>query len=67
MAHTHEYDCIVCGAHFDSMEELARHDSAVHEPKVDVARDASEPIGTEHRRADAGDDDASRRETPGDT
>ena len=25
MAHTHEYDCIVCGAHFDSQNELVRH------------------------------------------
>src|SRR5437868_4667896 len=22
MAHTHEYDCVVCGAHFDSQEDL---------------------------------------------
>ena len=25
MAHTHEYDCIVCGAHFDSQNELVSH------------------------------------------
>jgi hypothetical protein len=25
MAHTHEYDCIVCGAHFDSSKDLAEH------------------------------------------
>ena len=23
MAHTHEYDCVVCGAHFDSQDDLA--------------------------------------------
>lgn len=30
MAHTHEYDCIVCGAHFDSSEEVAKHNEEVH-------------------------------------
>ena len=25
MAHTHEYDCIVCGAHFDNSKDLSRH------------------------------------------
>jgi hypothetical protein len=32
MAHTHEYDCIVCGAHFDSMQELDRHNRREHVP-----------------------------------
>ena len=30
MAHTHEYDCIVCGAHFDDSKTLARHNEAAH-------------------------------------
>lgn len=30
MAHTHEYDCIVCGAHFDSSKDVARHNEEVH-------------------------------------
>jgi len=30
MAHTHEHDCIACGAHFDSSEELARHNEKAH-------------------------------------
>jgi hypothetical protein len=30
MTHTHEYDCIVCGAHFDSSEDLAKHNEAQH-------------------------------------
>jgi len=25
MAHTHEYDCKVCGAHLDSRQELDQH------------------------------------------
>lgn len=30
MAHTHEYDCIVCGAHFDSSEDLDKHNQEEH-------------------------------------
>lgn len=30
MAHTHEYDCIVCGSHFDSSKDLAKHNEDAH-------------------------------------
>lgn len=30
MAHTHEFDCIVCGAHLDSQDQLARHNQDNH-------------------------------------
>ena len=30
MTHTHEYDCIVCGAHFESSKDLSRHNEAAH-------------------------------------
>jgi hypothetical protein len=30
MAHTHEFDCKVCGAHLDSSEELAQHTKKQH-------------------------------------
>lgn len=30
MEHTHEYDCIVCGAHFDDSKTLARHNESAH-------------------------------------
>lgn len=30
MAHTHEFDCRQCNAHFDSREELDRHNQQVH-------------------------------------
>lgn len=30
MAHTHEYDCIVCGAHFDDSQSLSRHNREAH-------------------------------------
>jgi hypothetical protein len=54
MAHTHEFDCIVCGAHLDSQDELSRHNEERHAPKK--AMDASapaEPMGNEKRRSDA--------------
>ena len=54
--HTHEFDCIVCGAHFDSQEELHRHDMQKHEPKNLAAPNApAEPIGNE-REIDDRDD-----------
>ena len=53
MTHTHEYDCIVCGAHFDSQDDLARHDRAEHEPKQAApSDDLAEPIGNERVRDD---------------
>lgn len=30
MDHTHEYDCIVCGSHFESSEDLAEHNEKAH-------------------------------------
>ena len=30
MGHTHEYDCIVCGAHFEDSKTLARHNEEAH-------------------------------------
>jgi hypothetical protein len=30
MSHTHEYDCIVCGEHFDDSQTLARHNERAH-------------------------------------
>ncbi len=49
MEHTHEFDCIVCGAHFDSQEDLARHDREQHEPakKASPGDNDSESIGDE--------------------
>ena len=28
--HTHEYDCIACGAHFDDSKSLSRHNEEKH-------------------------------------
>ena len=30
MEHTHQYDCIVCGGHFDNSEDLANHNEHAH-------------------------------------
>jgi hypothetical protein len=30
MAHTHEFDCIICGAHLDSRKELDQHNQREH-------------------------------------
>jgi hypothetical protein len=51
MAHTHEYDCVVCGAHFDTEKDLQRHNEATHVPKLATdPRAPAEPMGTEHAR-----------------
>lgn len=34
MAHTHEHDCIVCGAHFDALADLDRHNRDQHLSKA---------------------------------
>lgn len=47
MAHTHEYDCIVCGAHFDSSKDLSRHNEAAH---------LATATGMERPRADRGEE-----------
>lgn len=33
MAHTHEFDCKVCGAHLDSRQELDKHNRDNHSSK----------------------------------
>ena len=57
MAHTHEYDCVVCGAHFDSQDDLAKHDREAHAPReaIDIHAPA-EPMGNERPRRHDPDD-----------
>ena len=67
MAHTHEYDCVVCGAHFDDERSLQRHNQEQHAPKQAIdPREPAEPMGTEHARHHEGDqsrnDDRGRRD-----
>ena len=38
MAHTHEFDSKVCGAHLDSRQELDQHTREKHQDKSQSAR-----------------------------
>lgn len=58
MEQAHEFDCIVCGAHFVSEEALHRHDREQHAPKqaIDI-RAPAEPMGNERARKPTEPDD----------
>jgi hypothetical protein len=43
MAHTHEFDCRVCGAHLDSKRELDEHTKKEHTSQASSASSASNP------------------------
>jgi len=46
MDHTHEYDCIVCGAHFEDSRSLDAHNRAEHlrnAQGTEVPRDPAHP------------------------
>lgn len=53
MEHTHEYDCIVCGAHFDDSQSLARHNKEKH---------LKTATGMEKPRIDSAESDRSRED-----
>jgi hypothetical protein len=51
MDHTHEFDCVVCGAHFDDEKTLQRHNQDTHVPQQAIdPRAPAEPMGTERAR-----------------
>jgi hypothetical protein len=51
MAHTHEFDCIVCGAHFDDERTLQHHNQESHTTQRAIdPRAPAEPMGTERAR-----------------
>jgi hypothetical protein len=51
MEYEHEYDCVVCGAHFDSEDALHLHDREKHAPKQAIdPRAPAEPMGNERPR-----------------
>jgi hypothetical protein len=56
MEHTHEFDCIICGAHLDSEQDLARHNKEKHTPQVAADVERAEPIGNEQPRREEPDD-----------
>jgi len=41
MAHTHEFDCRICGAHLDSREDLDRHNEKEHGQKASSSGNSS--------------------------
>lgn len=54
MAHTHEFDCNICGAHFDRESDLQKHSMEQHTPKKAIdPRAPAEPMGTERARKPA--------------
>ena len=53
MAHTHEHDCIVCGAHFDALDDLDKHNREQHLRKA---------TGNERPRQDAEKSDEAQRD-----
>lgn len=58
MAHTHEFDCRICGAHLDSRQELEQHNRANH---PDKARDSQASDSSRMRgKSSSGDTDSSR-------
>jgi hypothetical protein len=56
MEHTHEFDCIICGAHLDSEQELDRHNKEKHTPRVAANVERADPIGNEESRKEEPDD-----------
>jgi hypothetical protein len=43
MAHTHEFDCPVCGAHLDSRKELQDHTRDQHSQQGSSKTNRDEP------------------------
>ena len=41
MAHTHEFDCKVCGAHLDSRQELDQHNRDKHSASAQSGQSSS--------------------------
>jgi hypothetical protein len=53
MEHQHEYDCIVCGAHFEDSKSLSRHNEEKH---------LKNAVGMERPRSDSGDNPRNEQE-----
>lgn len=41
MAHTHEFDCKVCGAHLDSRQDLDQHNREKHSASAQSGQSSS--------------------------
>lgn len=46
MAHTHEFDCKLCGAHLDSKQELDRHNREHHSQNASGSSDINRSGGS---------------------
>jgi hypothetical protein len=46
MAHTHEFDCRICGAHLDSREELDKHARTEHTAQAGASAKTANPPRT---------------------
>ena len=62
----HEFDCVVCGAHFDDEKHLQSHNRENHAPKeaIDV-RAPAEPMETERARNRTGANEVPLRSNEG--
>jgi len=52
-AHAHEYDCIVCGAHFDNSKDLLKHNEEAHLKNAQGMERPREDNGRETQRAES--------------
>jgi len=50
--HTHEYDCIVCGAHFDNSKDLSRHNEDAHLKNAQGMERPREDDGRERQQSE---------------
>ena len=41
MAHTHEFDCKICGAHLDSRQDLDKHNKEKHSNQAQSGQSSS--------------------------
>ena len=60
MAHTHEFDCIVCGAHFDSQDALVRHNEQHMKNATGMERPRDRDRSERDRGSDRGEADLGR-------
>lgn len=68
MAHTHEHDCQQCGAHFDTSEQLERHNREEHGRQAGSSNVSSSGLSSSSRSGSTRSSSnigSSRHERPG--
>jgi len=53
MAHSHEYDCRICGAHLDSQKELDQHNKDKHAQQASSSQQGQQPNARQSNNRDA--------------